>query len=71
MTLGSALTFLGQVDGAVAAIALGVGSYAPAEQHAALVVAGVAGGLGVLLNLIAKWAGLSPVAPTQGAPPAS
>lgn len=70
MTLASALTFLGKVDGAIAAGALGFATAVPADTHGALVVAGVAGGLGVILNAIAAFAGLGPVAPTSPPPAA-
>lgn len=71
MMLGSALRFLGQIDGAIAAGAAAFAMYDPSAQKAALLTAGIAGAAGVILNLIAKFAGLGPVAPTNGSPPAS
>lgn len=74
MTLKDWLAAAGKVDGAISAGALavaGYASFAPAVTKDALLVAGLAGALGALLNVGARFVGVGPVAPTAPPPPAS
>lgn len=65
MNLLTILGDLGKIDGGIAAAAAGWGLYD--QQHAtlALAIAGVAGGVGMVLNAISHYAGGGDVAPGQ------
>jgi hypothetical protein len=60
------LTLLGKIDGGIAALAAVYGAQDPARLKEALLVSGVAGAVGVLLNLVSHYLGGGDVAP---APP--
>jgi hypothetical protein len=56
------LTILGKLDGGIAAAAASYGLYDPAHAKIALCVAGIAGGIGMILNAISHELGGGDVA---------
>jgi NAD/NADP transhydrogenase alpha subunit len=61
------LNLLGELDGAIMSAAAAYSVYDPSHVKAALLVAGGAGALGVVLNAVAKFLGLPDVAPSKAA----
>lgn len=59
-----ALELLGKIDGGIAAAAASWGAYDKAHMATALAIAGIAGGLGIVLNAISHAMGGQDVAPT-------
>jgi len=58
-----ALQVLGEVDGGLAVAAFGWAQADPSHTKLAMGLAAIAGGLGIILNRIAKVYGVAPVAP--------
>ena len=66
------LKFLGDIDGGIAAAAAAWGGFDHAHLGLALAIAGVAGGVGMILNTISRATGggdVVKVAPVPPAPP--
>jgi hypothetical protein len=62
------LTLLGKIDGGIAALAAVYGTQVdPTHLKVALLVGGVAGGVGVVLNVISHYLGGGDVAPVPSA----
>lgn len=55
--LGDGLALLGKIDGAIAAAAASWGLYDPAHVKIAICIAGIAGGVGMILNGISHYLG--------------